>query len=105
MYSELLEIPQIGPQIASSIVEYFAKITNINLLKELISLKLENSYEDLNALFSGNITNKNFVITGKLTKFSSFFADTSTKMSLASWIFYSFPKFRMFWNAMMTCYP
>ena len=69
-HSELLEIPQIGPQIASSIVEYFAKITNINLLKELISLKLENSYEELNTLFSDNITNKNFVITGKLTKFS-----------------------------------
>ena len=51
-------------------MEYFAKITNINLLKELISLKLENSYEELNTLFSDNITNKNFVITGKLTKFS-----------------------------------
>jgi DNA ligase (NAD+) len=69
-YRELLEIPQIGPQIASSIVEYFTKISNINLLKELILLKLKNNYEELNTLFSDNITNKNFVITGKLNKFS-----------------------------------
>ena len=35
------------------------------------------------------------------------FTVTSTKMSLAPRIFYRFPKFRMFWNAMMTCqiYP
>ena len=34
-----------------------------------------------------------------------FFTDTSTKIHLDPWIFYRFSKFRMFWTAMMTCYP
>jgi len=68
-YDHLLEIPQIGPQIATSIMEYFNNTDNRTLIDKLINIGL--NYKKIK---SSNIDSKisglNFVITGKLEKFT-----------------------------------
>ena len=68
-YEELIEIPQIGPQIALSITEYFKNQENILVLQELFNLGLKDSYQQANIEFNEIITSKTFVITGKFLKY------------------------------------
>ena len=68
-YEELIEIPQIGPQIALSIREYFENQENILVLEELFNLGLKDSYQQANIEFNEIITSKTFVITGKFLKY------------------------------------
>ncbi len=69
-FDELVAIPDIGPIIAKSLVEYFAKEENreeINRLKELgINMTYTGPKIEVNTAFEG----KTFVVTGTLEKFS-----------------------------------
>ena len=69
-YEELLEISQIGPQIALSITEYFNNSDNVCVLKELFDLGLSDTYQSNQIKFNEKISNKIFVITGKLSEFT-----------------------------------
>ena len=68
-YDHLLEIPQIGPQIATSIMEYFNNTENRTLIDKLINIGL--NYKKIESSnIDSKITKLNFVITGKLEKFT-----------------------------------
>ena len=69
-YEELLEISQVGPQIALSITEYFNNSDNVFVLKELFDLGLSDTYQSNQIKFNEKISNKIFVITGKLSEFT-----------------------------------
>ena len=69
-YAELLEISQVGPQIALSITEYFNNSDNVFVLKELFDLGLSDTYQSNQIKFNEKISNKIFVITGKLSEFT-----------------------------------
>ena len=69
-YEELLTISQIGPQIALSITEYFNNPDNVFVLKELFNLGLSDTYQSNQIKFNKEISNKTFVITGKLSEFT-----------------------------------
>ena len=68
-YDHLLEIPQIGPQITTSIMEYFNNTENRTLIDKLINIGL--NYKKIESSnIDSKITKLNFVITGKLEKFT-----------------------------------
>jgi len=68
-YDHLLEIPQIGPQIATSIIEYFNDDDNRAQIDKLINLGL-NYKNRKSSNINSNLLGFNFVITGKLEKFT-----------------------------------
>jgi len=68
-YDHLLKIPQIGPQIARSIIEYFNDTDNRTLIEKLITLGL--NYKKIKSSnINSDLQELNFVITGKLEKFT-----------------------------------
>ena len=68
-YDHLLEIPQIGPQIATSIIEYFNDADNRTQIDKLINLGL-NYKNRKSSNINSDLLGLNFVITGKLEKFT-----------------------------------
>ena len=68
-YDHLLEIPQIGPQIATSIIEYFNNTENRDLIDKLINIGL--NYKKIKSSnIDSNLLGLNFVITGKLEQYT-----------------------------------
>jgi DNA ligase (NAD+) len=67
-YDELIEVEEIGEKIANSIIEYFEKNENVEMINDLKS-------SGLNMTFESNVTekeaflDKTFVLTGKLEEY------------------------------------
>ncbi len=64
-YDELVEVNEIGEMIAQSVVSYFNKEENINLIQSLKQLGLNLSFEK-EAVIEHEFNQKTFVLTGKL---------------------------------------
>lgn len=67
---ELLEIKDIGPVAAHSIIDYFAEPANKELISELISLGLNTNYLGAKTTQDSPFYGKTVVITGKFEKYS-----------------------------------
>lgn len=67
---ELTAINDIGPILAESVVSYFANPDNCELIARLKEIGLNMNYEGLAQMNNELITNKKFVITGTLEKYS-----------------------------------
>ena len=67
-YDDLVNIKDIGPIIAENIVTYFSKDSNIKLIEELKELGLNMNYEGEALALNSEFQDKNFVLTGTLTK-------------------------------------
>lgn len=67
---ELTAINDIGPILAESVVSYFANPENCELIARLKEIGLNMNYEGLAQMNNELITNKKFVITGTLEKYS-----------------------------------
>ena len=65
-YEELSEINDIGDTIAKSIVEFFQKEENINLINKLKESGVNMNYQNDNYKESADFANKTFVLTGTL---------------------------------------
>lgn len=66
-YEELTEIPDIGPTIATNIVEYFKDENNISILNKLKQYNVNMTYITTNnTILDTNFTGKTFVLTGTL---------------------------------------
>ncbi len=68
-YDDLIEINEIGEMIAQSIVSYFKKPENIELIEKLESYGLNMSYETTKVL-DHEFNGKTFVLTGKLEDYT-----------------------------------
>lgn len=69
-YEELININEIGPMIANSIIEYFSSEVNIKLINTLIELGVKIKVIKDNESIENFFSNKTFVISGSLEKFS-----------------------------------
>lgn len=66
-YDELIQIPEIGPRIAQSLVDFFQNEENRRLIQELKELGVRTEAERPRA---GPLSGKTFVFTGALTAFT-----------------------------------
>lgn len=66
-YEELLQIPEVGPRIAQSIVDFFKNEENRKLIQELKELGVKTEAEKPK---EGPLSGKTFVFTGALSSFS-----------------------------------
>ncbi|MFI3307879.1 MAG: NAD-dependent DNA ligase LigA [Mycoplasmatota bacterium] len=64
--NDLLEIKDIGEQIANSVYNYFRNEDNLNMLKELNNLGLNFNFIEKEIKINNNFLNKIFVLTGSL---------------------------------------
>lgn len=69
-FEELKEIQDIGEIIAKSIIDYFVKEKNQEVINELKELNLNMKYTGPKVEVNENFNNKTFVITGTLTKYT-----------------------------------
>ncbi len=69
-YEELTNIPDVGPIIAKSIIDYFAKSENQEEINHLKELGINMTYTGPKIEVNDNFANKTFVITGTLTKYT-----------------------------------
>lgn len=77
-YEELTNIPDIGPMIASNIVEYFKSEENINLINELKKHGLNMKYISSSTMkIDSQFLGKTFVLTGTLNQITR---DVASKM-------------------------
>ncbi|MEG6616138.1 NAD-dependent DNA ligase LigA [Peptococcaceae bacterium 1198_IL3148] len=67
---ELVAIPEVGPKMAQSIVNWFSQQTNQNLIKRLIQAGINTLGEETTILDNQPLTGKTFVLTGTLVSFS-----------------------------------
>ena len=66
-YEELTTIQDIGPTIATNIVDYFKDENNISILTKLKDYNINMTYiNDNNIILNDNFNNKTFVLTGTL---------------------------------------
>lgn len=68
-YDELVDINEIGEMIATSIISYFNKPENKNLIEQLKNHGLNMTYEQKNVL-EHEFNQKTFVLTGKLENYT-----------------------------------
>jgi DNA ligase (NAD+) len=66
-YEELIKIPEIGPRIAQSIVDFFRNEENRKLIQELKELGVKTEAEKPK---EGPLSGKTFVFTGTLSAFT-----------------------------------
>jgi len=66
-YEELIQIPEVGPRIAQSIVDFFKNEENRKLIQELKELGVKTEAEKPK---EGPLSGKTFVFTGALSSFS-----------------------------------
>ncbi|MBQ8681754.1 MAG: NAD-dependent DNA ligase LigA [Bacilli bacterium] len=67
-YDDLTNIPDIGPIIATNIVEFFKDENNLNIINKLKEYGLNMQYiSDNKVILDDNFNNKTFVLTGTLT--------------------------------------
>ena len=70
-YEELIEVPEIGDRIAESLVDFFAKEQNLQLVERLRASGLQLATEKKEVVLEGSaLTDKTFVISGVFTQFS-----------------------------------
>lgn len=74
-YEELAEINDVGPIIATSVVDYFANQDNQKLIKKLKDFKVNLTYLNQETGKEKIFANMTFVITGTLSKSRNYFAD------------------------------
>jgi len=67
-YEELMEIEEVGPEIAESISHFFGSKENLQMLDELEELGMKIEYEE--RAESGKLSGKVFVLTGELEGFT-----------------------------------
>lgn len=66
-YEDLTNIPDIGPTIATNIVEYFKDKNNLNIIEKLKNYNINMEYiNDNKLILDDNFTGKTFVLTGTL---------------------------------------
>lgn len=65
-YEELMNIPDIGPIIAKSIVEYFSDANHVALINEMKELGINMNYLGQIIMQNKNFVGKTFVVTGTL---------------------------------------
>ncbi len=65
----LIEVPEVGPKVAASIVEFFSESVNKKLVERLIKAGL-NVKEERKAPKSTRLAGKTFVFTGELSNYS-----------------------------------
>ena len=65
-FTDLANTNDIGPTIATSIVDYFSNENNLQLVKKLMSYKINDKY--IGSQQTQVLNNKTFVLTGTLTK-------------------------------------
>jgi len=69
-YEELIQIEDVGPKVAESLLFFFKQPENVNLLNKLRDAGLNFSLLEEKKLENKPISGKTFVITGKLVNFS-----------------------------------
>ncbi len=67
---ELMQIPDIGPAVSQSIVDWFKRKQNIEFLKKMDEVGIRIKNEELRSKESGTFTGKSFVLTGTLASMS-----------------------------------
>ncbi len=67
---ELTKVPDIGEIIAKSIVEYFSKEENLEVIKELKEIGVNTQYIGEEILDTEDFSNKSFLLTGSLENFT-----------------------------------
>lgn len=67
---ELLKIDGIGPKVATAIIEYFQDPENVSEIHQLISLGVNPQYSSIEKMVNHAFTDKTFVLTGTLEKYS-----------------------------------
>lgn len=73
-HQELAEINDVGPTIATSVVDYFANQDNQKLITKLAEFKINFNYIDQEVKQEQIFANTTFVITGTLSKSRDYFA-------------------------------
>ncbi len=66
---QLIEVPEVGPKVAASIVEFFSESANKKLVKRLVEAGLEVK-EERRTPKDTRLAGKTFVFTGELSKYS-----------------------------------
>ena len=66
---QLIEVPEVGPKVAASIVEFFSESANKKLVKRLVEAGL-NVKEERRTPKDTRLSGKTFVFTGELSKVS-----------------------------------
>lgn len=74
---DFLKIYDIGVNISENISNYFQNNINLSILKELLDVGIIISYASNKAVFKKGLTDKNFVLTGTLEKYTR---DEATKI-------------------------
>lgn len=74
-HEELAAIDDVGPTIATSVVDYFANQDNQNLIKKLAGFKVNFTYIGQEKQQAQVFANMTFVITGTLSRSRDYFAD------------------------------
>lgn len=67
-YDELVELEDIGPIIATNVVDYFKNENNLNIINELKELGINMEYIGEEQNLKEDFVDKKFVLTGTLTK-------------------------------------
>lgn len=67
---ELILVDEIGDRIADSIIEFFSKTSNLEMIEQLKQAGLKLAVEDEQALVSDKLMNKTVVISGVFNQFS-----------------------------------
>ncbi|HVK96194.1 MAG TPA: NAD-dependent DNA ligase LigA, partial [Flavisolibacter sp.] len=65
---QLVQLEDVGPKVAGSVVQFFSNDDNINMLKELESLGLQLKNEKKDFTLSGNLVGQTFLFTGSLNQ-------------------------------------
>ncbi|WP_339022935.1 NAD-dependent DNA ligase LigA [Spiroplasma endosymbiont of Crioceris asparagi] len=78
-FEDLSKIRDVGPIVAKSIKDWFEIDQNINLINDLKSLNINMNFSGTDVIENNNITSKNFVITGTLSKPRNHFKDLLAK--------------------------
>ncbi|MBE4703802.1 NAD-dependent DNA ligase LigA [Spiroplasma platyhelix] len=73
-HQQLSEINDVGPTIATSVIDYFANQDNQQLIKKLAEFKVNFSFIEQEIKQEQIFTNTTFVITGTLSKSRDYFA-------------------------------
>lgn len=75
IYQQLAEINDIGPTIATSVVDYFANQDNQKLIKKLAKFKVNFTFLERTIIQEQIFANTTFVITGTLSQSRDYFAN------------------------------
>lgn len=66
--NDLMQLEDIGPKVANSIVQFFGNAQNIHMLQQLEALGLNMQASETSQPVDGNLSGKTFLFTGTLSK-------------------------------------